>query len=223
MPIGAERGALGPAAIGQHGADFGGGREQRGGLGLDDGEIFVLGRRHVLGGAELHHLALGDDRGGVRQNVERVHRADLDHHLEGLAEQEIADQDARLVAPHHARRRLAAAQVALVHHVVVEQRGGVHEFDRRGELHPAVALVAAHAGGGDRQHRPQPLAAGIDQVPGDLGDQADVGAGLGQHDLVDPLHGFAGQADQGLDARRGPFLAFFEGDYDAQNASPDAR
>ena len=72
-------------------------------------------------------------------------RADLDHHLEGLAEQEIADQHARLVAPHHARRELAAPHVALVDHVVVEQRRRVHELDAGGELDMAVAVVAATA------------------------------------------------------------------------------
>jgi hypothetical protein len=66
-------------------------------------------------------------------------RADLDHHLEGLAEQEVADQHARLVAPEHARGELAAAHVALVDHVVVQQRRGVHELDRGRELDMAGA------------------------------------------------------------------------------------
>ena len=68
--------------------------------------------------------------------------ADLDHHLEGLAEQEIADQHARLVAPEHAGGELAAAHVAFVDHVVVQQRRGVHELDRGGELDVAVAGIA---------------------------------------------------------------------------------
>ena len=64
---------------------------------------------------------------------------DLDHHLEGLAEQEVADQNARLVAPLDARGDLAAPHVALVHHVVVEQGGGMHELDAGGELDVALA------------------------------------------------------------------------------------
>src|SRR5262249_49490556 len=40
-----------------------GGEELRG-LGANDGEVVVLGGGGVLGGAELHHLAFGDDRGG---------------------------------------------------------------------------------------------------------------------------------------------------------------
>ena len=127
---------------GQRRADLAGGGEQLRGLGADHREIFVLGGGGVLGGAELHHLALGDDGGGRGQDFERPQRGDLDHHLERLAEQEVADQHARLVAPQHAGGELAAPHLAFVHHVVVQQRGGMHELDRGGELDVAVAGVA---------------------------------------------------------------------------------
>ena len=181
-------GLLGLGPAGDHRADLAGGGEQLRGLGADHGEIFVLGGRGVLGGGELHHLALGDHRGGRGQDLERAQRADLDHHLEGLAEQEIADQHARLVAPQHARRELAAAHVALVDHVVVQQRRGVHELDRGRELDVAVAGIAGQHRHGEGEHRPQPLAAGIDQVVGHLRDHRHLGAGARQDGGVDPLH-----------------------------------
>jgi len=37
-----------------------------------------------------------------------------------LAEEKIADENARLIAPQHARRELAPAHVALVHDIVVK-------------------------------------------------------------------------------------------------------
>ena len=95
-----------------------------------------------LAARELHHLALGDHGGGGGEDFERPQRADLDHHLERLAEQEIADQHARLVAPQHAGGELAAAHLAFVDDVVVQQRRGVHELDRGGELDVAVAAIA---------------------------------------------------------------------------------
>ena len=192
-------GVLGLGPVGQDRADLAGGGEQLGGLGADHGEIFVLGGRGVLGGAELHHLALGDDGGGVRQDVERAHRADLDHHLERLAEQEVADQHARLVAPEHARGGPAAPHVALVDHVVVQQRRGVHELDRGGELDVAVAGIAGQARHRQGQHRPQPLAAGRDQVVGDLRDHRHLGAGARQNLGVDPLHVGRDELDQAVD------------------------
>ncbi len=45
----------------------------------------------------------------------------------------------------------------------MDQRVGVDELDRAGHRHD-VGLAAASAGGGDRQQRPDPLAAGEDRV-----------------------------------------------------------
>ena len=60
---------------------------------------------------------------------------------------------------------------ALVDHVVVQQRRGVDELDRGREADVVVALgTAAEPGRGERQQRAQPLAAGLDQMRGDLGD-----------------------------------------------------
>ena len=112
-----------------------------------------------------------------RKDFERFEAADLDHHLERLAEQKIADQHARLVAPQHAGGELSAPQLALVDDVVVQQRRGVHEFDRGGELDVAVAAVAGEPRQRQRQYRPQPLAAGTDEVIGDLGNHRHFGAG----------------------------------------------
>ena len=143
--------------------------------------------------------------------------ADLDHHLEGLAEQEIADQHARLVAPQHAGGELAAAHVAFVDHVVVQQRGGVHEFDRGGELDMAVAAVAGELGHRQREHRPQPLAARGDQVVGDFRDHGDVGAGARQDGRVDALHVGGHQVVEAFERAR---ARTFKWDDDGQFASP---
>ena len=73
---------------------------------------------------------------------EHLQRAVLHHQLEGAREQEIADQHGGLVAEHRVGRGQPAAQQALVHHVVVQQRGGVDELDAGGELDvPRVALA----------------------------------------------------------------------------------
>ena len=72
----------------------------------------------------------------MRQHVER---AVLHHQLEGAGEQEVADQHRGLVAPHRVGGGLAAAQRAVIDHVVVQQRGGVDELDAGGELQLPVA------------------------------------------------------------------------------------
>ena len=108
--------------------------------------------------------------------------------LKAWPEQEVADEHARLVAPEQTRRGLAAPEIALVDHVVMQQRRGMHELDARREPHMAVATVAAELRRGDGEHGPQALAAGIDQMPGKIGDQLDIGTGTIEDDAVDMTH-----------------------------------
>ena len=83
------------------------------------------------------------------------------------------------------------------------------------EADVAVAAIAAQLGGGDRQHRPQPLAAAVDQMVRELGDQLDVRHRLVEDDAVDRLHILRDDVEQRLQALcRIPRL--FEWDDDAQ-------
>ena len=202
----AARGLLGLRAVGDHGSDLASGGEQFGGLAPDHSEVFVLGGRGVLGRRKLHHFAFGDGGGGGRENVERAQRADLDHHAKSLAEQEVADQHAGLIAPQHPRRQLAATQLALVDHVVMQQRRGVHELDGGGELDMAVAGIAGEACHRQRQHRAQALAARRDQVVGDFRDHGDFRPRPRQDRGVDPLHVRGDEPDQRIN--RGVRRAF---------------
>ena len=67
--------------------------------------------------------------------------------------------------------------VGLVHHVVVVERAEVDELDRDPAPHDVVGSAAGttgsarRAGPTRRRSRPEPLAAGPDEVAGDLGEQ----------------------------------------------------
>ena len=111
----------------------------------------------------------------------------LDHHFKGVAEQKIADQHAGFIAPKHARRDLAPAHVAFIDNIVVEQSRRVHEFDAGGEFDLAVALVAAHPGGREHQHRAQPLAARRNQMVGHLGNGGHIRTSALKNKLIGPL------------------------------------
>ena len=100
----------------------------------------------------------------------------------------------------------------------MQERGRVHELDRGGELDVAGALVVAHAGRGQRQHRPQPFAAGGDEVVCDVGDHRDVGGRARQDRLIDALHVAGDQGEKPRHGRLGRFV--FQGDDDAQTQSP---
>ncbi len=158
-------------ASGDDRPDLAGGREELRRLAADHGEVVVLGGRGVLGGGELHHLAFGD-HGRRRRTGCRGARSEPTSTIMRKAWPSRKSPTSTLASLPHSMRaaELAAAHVALVDHVVVEQGGGVHELDRGGELDMAVALIAGELAGGERQHRAQALAAGGDEVVGHLRD-----------------------------------------------------
>ena len=130
------------------------------------------------------------------------------HHAESLAKQEVAHEHAGLVAPDQPRGFLAASRVAFVHHVVVQQRGGVHELDRGSDANVVRALVAAQLRRGEREHGTQPLATGIDQVMSQFRDGLDIRDGFIENDAIDRLHVVLHDVEQRLQAfRRGARFA----------------
>src|SRR5680860_1476502 len=64
-----------------------------------------------------------------------------------------------------------------------------------------VARIAAHLRGGEGEHRPQALSPGVDQMPGEFGDQVDIGAGPVEDDAVDMGHVLLDKRDEGGKAR----------------------
>ena len=89
--------------------------------------------------------------------------------LRGPGQQEVAGQDGPEVPPPGVDALDGAAGDGLVHDVVVVQRAEVDQLAGHAAEHDVVGGGGAGAGGGDGHHRAQPLAAGHDQVAGDLG------------------------------------------------------
>jgi len=198
-----QRVPLARRAVGDHRADLARGGEQSGGLALDDLQILVLGGGEVVLRLQLQHLALGDRRGGARQDAQHDQRAVLDHQLERAREQEIADQHGRLVAEDRVGGGEAAAQLALIHHVVVQQRRGVDELHASRQIDVARAVqrtarrsrIAAQPRRRQGQQGPQPLAAGRHDMRRELRDQGnravhprDDGPVAGLKIVADQLH-----------------------------------
>ncbi len=185
MPKLPERVLVGFVAIGDHRADAAGRREQGGGLRADDLEVGVFAGLRIVDRGELQHLALDDDRRGFGQDAQHVQRAVIDHQLKGTGEQEIAHQDAGLVAEDVVGRCLAASEAALIDHVVMQQGRGVQQLDRCRQTDMPVFGVAAHPGAGESEHRPQALAAGCDDVACQLRDQLNRAFHAAQDGVVD--------------------------------------
>ena len=75
-------------------------------------EVMLLAGLDLALRGQLVDLALGDHRAGVAEDLEHLEAAVLDHQLERAAEQEIADQHARRIAPDEVGGALAAAHFA---------------------------------------------------------------------------------------------------------------
>ena len=134
---------------------------------MDHLQIPVHRRRQIVLRGHLQHLALGDGGSGFGQDRHDLQRAILGHQLEGPREQKIADQHRRLVAEHRIGAGKTSAQLALIDHVVMQQRRGVDELDAGGEMDMARFLrlvetlaVAAETRRGEGQEWPKTLAAG---------------------------------------------------------------
>ena len=190
------------ARFGDDRRDAAGSREQCRRLGGDDVEIMVLASLDPALRGQLLDLALGDDGGGMAEDLQNLQAAVLDHQLERARKQEVADQHGGRVAPDEVGGALAAPHPRSVDDIVVQQGGGVDELDCSGELVMAVAGVAEQRRGRERQHRPHPLAAAGDQMARKLRDQRDLALHAVEDDGIDAVHVGRNQLDQRVEAGR---------------------
>ena len=185
------RGAAEPGAVAGRGGD------QRAGLAGHDLE--VVGQRVLVGAGldGLEDLALDQPGEGLGLDAHRV-GAEQRGELGGLREQEVAGQDRDEVVPAGVGRLRAAAQVGLVHHVVVVERADVGDLHDAGRGdHVVDARVVTGLGGQQHQQRPEPLAAGVEQVRGRLGDEREPALHVRVERLLDLLEARRAAAPRG--------------------------
>ena len=167
------RGAPGP---GQHRRAAGRGLEQHRGLALDNPHIGALVGLGLALVDELQHLPLGDAVGGVRHDVHHPHIPHLHQNLKRPGIDEIPHQYAGGVVPAGVDRGPAAPQRRHVHHIIVQQRGGVDELHHRRQRDLPPVPDAAGPGRQQGEQRPQPFAPGIHDIAPDILHQRHPGA-----------------------------------------------
>ena len=84
---------------------------------------------------------------GVGRLAEDLGIAILEDHARCPRVEEIARQDGAAIAPDRVDRRPTPAQIRHVHHIVVDQGGGVEQFDGGRDANPARSRVATQLGG----------------------------------------------------------------------------
>ncbi len=131
----------------------------------------------VGGPAGLGDLALDEPGEGV--GLQRhVVDAEGGHDRGRPGEQEVADHDRHRVVPAVIGALGPSAQVGLVHHVVVIEAGDVGQLDDQGGPLDGIGVgVRVQLRGQHHEQRPEPLAAGVDDVRGGLGDERGVAEG----------------------------------------------
>ena len=118
----------------------------------------VVARQQRLALLDLEHLTLAHLCRHLAHQAQHLRRHGVHGELERVRIQVIGDEDRHIVAPLRVDGGHSAAQRRLVDHIVVQQRGGVNQLERR--RHPGVVLprVPEGAAGKDREHRAQALA-----------------------------------------------------------------
>ena len=111
------------------------------------------------------------------QDLRRFALLVVEDMAEGLGVQRVAREDRDVLAEGDVRGRAAAAHVVVVHRrqVVVDERVGVDELERRREGQEVVLVAADRAGGGERQDRADALAACQQAVAHRLDEPCDRG------------------------------------------------
>lgn len=165
-------------------ADAGGGGEEGCGFSGDDLHVLVFVGSEVVADEQLHDLAFGDDGAGVGDDFEYPDIPVIDQHLEGAGEEKITDQDGGFAAPDGVGGLSPAAGEGFVDDIVVEEGGCVDELDDGGEGVVLPTAVAEHAGCEQGQDGAQPLAAAVDQVGTEFGDQWDLGVEFFEDDAI---------------------------------------
>ncbi len=134
------------AAAGDQRAELAGGFEQLSGLGADHLQVLLFADVGVVHVEQLQHFAFGDDVGGFGDDLHHAHVVERQHHLKCARIQEIADQHRGGIAEQRIGGFSATAHRRFVHDIVVQQRGGMDEFDDGRQLMMGAAVVTVGLG-----------------------------------------------------------------------------
>ena len=160
--------------IREHASESAGGGDQRSGLPTDHLEVAVFVLLEAAGGVDLADLPVTQDRDRPREQAAHV-RAQIGRHLRRQREQVVAREDRDGVVPSRVRRRDATPVGRFVDHVVVVQRREVRELDRHRAGDQSGVGGVPEVPRQQHEHRPEPFAARLQEVPSGRGEQVRVG------------------------------------------------
>ena len=183
----------------QDGTAAAGRRKQRGGLALDNINVLGFGHRWVASSHQLQYLTGSNGIGGVRHVLQQRQIAQADHQLKRPGVYEVTHQHTGCIAKFGVGGGTAPAQGGEVHDVVVQQRGGMDEFNHGCELDVVRADVIEGTCGQQDQQGPEALTAGINDVMANIFDHRHIGAKLFNNEFVNLLEFVCHAGSDGCD------------------------
>ncbi len=103
-----------------------------GGFVLNDLQVVALGEEGVAF-LDLEHFAFAHFAGDTGENTECLGLKGRDNEVEGMSEEVVGHEYGDVVAPARVDGGSSAAEGGFVNDVVVEESGGVDEFDSGGD------------------------------------------------------------------------------------------
>ena len=162
-------------------------RDQACRLVLHDPPVFELGDLRVAVVIELQHLAFGHLPAGFGEDfIDRL-VPEPDDLADRLGIEVVTHQDADLVAPHLAGGLPASAQVRIIHHVVVQERGGMNVLDQAAQDEMIFRAVAAESRAEQEKKGTDALAPAAQNVSRDRIDEGHRGIEVLADLVLDPL------------------------------------
>ena len=151
-------------STGQNGTHLGAGGKERGRLLADDLVIglFVEILRLCVG--QLQQLTVGKRLSKLCHHTHHRGVAGLCGMHQRHAEQIVAHQHGHLVVCERIDRKLSAAAVALVHHIVMHKAGRVQQFQRHSGMQDSLVHLACQTGAEQHHERPHLLTGAVLQM-----------------------------------------------------------
>ena len=184
------------------------GLEQRGGFPFDDLDVVVKGYGAIAVKEALQHLTFSQKGAGIRRPLNHC-LVELSCKLKGLYEKKVARYQCRLEAELFIGGLFAPPGLRPVDNVVVKQRRGMNQLNGGRDIDDIPRSFSAEGEESkDRDHRPNSLAAAVDQVGGDIGQRLFAGANGPIEAFLDEIEFLSHTAERVATALKRGDLAF---------------
>ena len=167
-----------------HRPQAGRGPDQAGGLAPDHPVVLLDGVIQIADQLQLSGLALHQFGVCAGEQSDRLLAEPCRRHLRGARHEKVARQDRHRVGPVGVDRCRPAAGVRLVDHIVVVEAPDVDQLHGDPGLHRTIVVTGPELGCQQSQQGPEALPSSLEQMLGNLGEEAVVGHGRFEQPLL---------------------------------------